>query len=316
MSKEELFVGIDVSKTTLDIAVVPTGEHWSRSNDAKGIRALIKEVEALKPNLIVMEATGGWEKSVAAGLAGASLPMAVVNPRPVRDFAKATGTLAKTDAIDARVIARFAQAIRPEPRPFTTAEAEEMKALISRRDQIMGMLTAENNRLQLAAKPIRKDIQAHISWLKRRLKAVDADLEKRVKESPFWREKDELLQSVKGVGPKTSQNLMIRLPELGALNRREIAALVGVAPFNRDSGTLKGRRSVWGGRANVRCALYMAALSAIRCNPTITAFYQRLTAAGKPFKVAITACMRKLLLILNAIIKNNTPWIDFYAKNT
>lgn len=316
MSKEELFVGIDVSKTTLDIAVVPTGEHWSRSNDAKGIRSLTKEIEALKPNLIVLEATGGWEKSVAAGLAAASLPTAVVNPRPVRDFAKATGTLAKTDAIDARVIARFAQAIRPEPRPLTTAEAEEMKALISRRDQIMGMLTAENNRLQMAAKPIRKDIQAHISWLKRRLTAVDADLEKRVEESPFWRKKDKLLQSVKGVGPKTSQKLMIRLPELGALNRREIAALVGVAPFNRDSGTLKGRRSVWGGRANVRCALYMAALSAIRCNPTITAFYQRLTAAGKPFKVAITACMRKLLLILNAIIKNNTPWIDFYAQNT
>jgi len=302
------FVGIDVSKATLDLCVLPSGEQWSCQNSASGINSLVKRLAALKPALIVLEATGGLQMPVTAALAECQLPVAVVNPRQVRDFAKALGILAKTDAIDARVLARFAEAVRPEARPLRDAQALELEALMARRRQLVEMCTAEKNRLQTAPKPVQKDLKAHITWLEKRLADFNGDIGRLIKSSPLWREKDALLRSVPGVGPILSTTLIGDLPELGALNRHEIAALVGLAPLNRDSGHFRGKRMIWGGRAEVRSVLFMATLSAVRCNPVIRPFYRHLKAAGKPFKVRMTACMRKLLVILNSMAKTNTHW--------
>lgn len=305
---QECYVGIDVSKDTLDIAVRPHNETWKTANEESSIDTLVTVLKERQPTLIVLESTGGLELPLVAALSAAQLPVGVVNPRQVRDFAKATGRLAKTDRIDAAILAWFADAVRPEVRPLKDDQAQELTALIGRRRQLIAMLTAEKNRLRSAPKSIRTDIQKHIQWLEKRLQQINRDLDRAVKDSPVWREHDQILQSTPGVGSVLSITLLADLPELGRMNRRQIAALVGIAPFNRDSGTLRGKRAICGGRANVRAALYMSTLSATRHNPVIRACYQRLTAAGKPFKVAMTACMRKLLTILNAMIKNKTPW--------
>jgi transposase len=304
----EIYVGIDVAKAQLDVAIHPQDEHWQLANDENGSAELAKRLQQLTPELIVLEATGGLEAAVTGVLAAAALPVVVVNPRQVRDFAKAKGILAKTDRVDAQVIAQFADVIRPAVRPLKDAQLQALNALVVRRRQLVEMLTAEKNRLTLAPKTVRRDIKQHIKWLERRLGDVNNDLNQAIKTSPVWREKDELIQSVPGAGPVLSVSLLSDLPELGMLDRRQIAALVGVAPFNRDSGAYRGRRVIWGGRADIRAVLYMSALSAIRCNPVIKTFYQRLVAAGKAHKLALTACMRKLLTILNAIVKNGTPW--------
>lgn len=304
----QIYVGIDVSKAQLDVAIHPQGECWQLANDENSSGELAKRLEKLSPELIVLEATGGLEAAVTGVLAAAALPVVVVNPRQVRDFARAKGILAKTDQVDARVIAQFADVIRPVVRPLKDAQLQELNALVVRRRQLVEMLTAEKNRLAVAPKTVRRDIKQHIKWLERRLGDVNNDLNQAIKTSPVWREKDELIQSVPGAGPVLSVSLLSELPELGALNRRQIAALVGVAPFNRDSGAYRGRRVIWGGRADIRAVLYMSTLSAIRCNPVIRTFYQRLVAAGKEHKLALTACMRKLLTILNAIVKSGTPW--------
>ena len=302
------FVGIDVSKQQLDVAVRPTGRTWTMAHDEAGLGTLVAQLRELAPTLIVLEATGGLEVPVASALAAVGLPTAVVNPRQVRDFARSTGTLAKTDRLDAQILAQFADAVRPEPRPLPDAQAQELSALLLRRRQLVDMLTAEKNRLQAAPQRIRPQIQAHIEWLQRQLAQFDDDLGQLVRSSPLWREKDDLLRSAPGVGPVLATTLLAHLPELGTLTRQQIAALVGVAPLNRDSGTLRGRRTVWGGRAHVRTVLYMSTLVAVRHNPVVAAFYQRLRAAGKAPKVALTACMRKLLTILNAMLKHRTRW--------
>lgn len=250
---------------------------------------------------------------LAGALAEAALPVVVVNPRQGRDFAKATGRLAKTDALDARILAHFAEVVRPAPRPLPDATSQELSALLARRRQLIEMLTAENTRLPRAARPVRQGILSHVKWLERQLGKTDEDLARMIRESPLWREKDDLLTSAPGVGPVMSATLLANLPELGSLDRKQIAALVGVAPLNRDSGTLRGTRTIWGGRAQVRATLYMAALVATRRNPVIHAFSQRLLAAGKAKKVALTACMRKLLTMLNAMLTHRTPWRDNYA---
>lgn len=301
-------VGIDVSKAVLDIARVPVDEHWQVAHDEKGLAALTERLCARYPQLVVLEASGGYERDVILALVAKGLPAVVVNPRQVRDFARATGRLAKTDAIDARILAQFGATLRPPVRALKDEEARLLEAVVTRRRQLIAMLTAERNRLGAAPAPLRRDIKTHIVWLERRLKDHDTEIKRRIEASPLWRVKDDLLRSVPGVGPVVSASLLVGVPELGRLNRREIAALVGVAPFNRDSGTLKGRRCVWGGRAHVRAVLYMATLSGIRSNAVLRAFYVRLRAAGKPAKVALTACMRKLLTILNAILKTSTPW--------
>lgn len=308
MSTSLRFLGIDVSKQRLDVAERPATEPWSCANDPAGLQRLVDRLETAPPTLIVLEATGGYEAACATALALADLPVAIVNPRQVRDFARATGILAKTDRIDAAALALFAERIRPEVRPLPDPLTEELSALVARRRQITEMLLAEKNRLRLASRPVRRGIEKHIQWLERQLHDTDQDLERRVQASPLWRAKDDLLQSVPGIGPTTARTLLAELPELGRLDRREIAALVGVAPFNRDSGTLRGRRVVWGGRATVRRALYMAALTATRFNPLLRAFYLRLRARGKPAKVALVACMRKLLTILNAMLRDQRPW--------
>lgn len=308
MEKEKVYVGIDVAKSSVDIAVHATEQRWSFPNDDYGIRKTVSLLRKLAPALVVMEASGGIELPLTAALALAGLPLAVVNPRQVRDFAKATGKLAKTDTLDAKVMAHFAATIRPMPRPLPDAQAEEFSAMLSRRRQVIEMLTAEKNRLGTASKAVRQGIEAHIKWLEQELSNIDDELRQSIQRSPVWREKDNLLRSVPGVGPVLSTTLLAELPEMGTLNRRQIAALVGVAPLNRDSGTMRGKRTVWGGRAPVRATLYMATLVATRCNPVIRRFYQHLCTAGKAKKVAITACMRKLLVILNAMLKHGTPW--------
>ena len=308
MSKEPLYVGIDVAKDRLDIAVRPTRERWSVSNDDAGITELVNSLQDLRPALVVLEATGGMEIPAVAALGMAILPVAVVNPRQVRDFAKATAKLAKTDAIDAQVLAHFAEAIRPPIRPLPDIATRELKTLLTRRHQVVEMITAEKNRLWSATGLVRTEIQSHIAWLQQHLKRLDSDLGNAVRSSPLWREKENLLRSVPGVGQVVSFTLLAELPELGTLNRRQIAALVGVAPLNRDSGTFRGKRTVWGGRSPVRAALYMATLVATRRNPVIRTFYLRLCAAGKAKKVALAACMRKLLTILNAMLKHRTLW--------
>jgi len=316
MQSTPLFVGIDVSKERLDTALRPSSERWATPNEARGISTLCRRLQPLAPALIVLEATGGLELPVVGALAAAGLPVVVVNPRQVRDFAKATGQLAKTDILDAAVLAHFAEAVRPPVRPLPDAATQALDALLTRRRQLLDMRTAEQNRLGSAPQPVRKEIQAHLTWLDRRLAHLDTELGRTIRESPVWRAQDDLLQSVPGVGPVLARTLLAGVPELGTLNRKQIAALIGVAPLNRDSGTKRGRRSVSGGRASVRAVLYMGALTASRCNPVIQAFYARLRAAGKATKVALTACMHKLLLILNAMVKHQTPWRENLASTS
>jgi transposase len=302
------FMGIDVAKAQLDIAVRPSGERWAVPNNTDGVATLVEQVQALHPTLIVLEATGGLERAATAALATAGLPVVVVNPRQARDLARAIGQLAKTDALDARALAHFADVIRPTPRPLPDAQTQELRALLGRRQQLIVMRTAEQNRLAGTSGRLQTDIEAHITWLNERLATLDDDIETLLRASPLWRENDDLLQSAPGIGPVCARTLLLELPELGTLNRRQIAALVGVAPLNRDSGTLRGRRTIWGGRAHVRTVLYMGTLVATRYNPRIKAFYERLLAAGKVKKVALTACMHKFLTILNAMLKPRTPW--------
>jgi len=302
------FVGIDVAKADLVVAVRPTGERWVVANDEAGVTQLVCRLRRLAPALVVLEATGGYERAAVAALAAVRMAVVVANPRQVRDFARATGQLAKTDAIDADTLALFAERIRPEPRPVPDDAARTLDGLLTRRRQVLDMLGAERNRLTHALPAIRRDITQHIRWLERRLDDVDQDLDRTIRSSPVWRAQENLLRSTPGVGPVVSRTLIGDLPELGALTRKQIAALVGVAPLARDSGTLTGRRLVWGGRAPVRAALYMAALVASRHNPAIQTFYQRLLRAGKPKKLALTACARKLLTILNAMMRTQTPW--------
>ena len=314
MEVTSIFVGIDVSKARLDIAIGPTGERDSVANDKVGIKALVKRLAEIQPTLIVMEATGSMERQVSAALGGAGLPVVVVNPRQVRDFAKATGQLAKTDSIDALVLARFADAVRPAVRPLPDEVTLELRALTSRRRQITEMIVAERNRIANASKAVRKRIDAHIRWLEAELGRADKDLDQSIRHSPIWRENEDLLRSVPSIGPVVSRTLLAELTELGKLNRKQIAALVGIAPLNRDSGTFRGRRGIWGGRATVRAALYMAALVASRRNSVIRTFYKRLRHAGKAPKVALVACMRKLLTILNAMIKHKTRWSETFLQ--
>lgn len=316
MEVTPIFVGIDVSKARLDVSIRPTGKRDSVVNDKVGIKALVKRLEEIRPTLIVMEATGSLERQVSAALGGAGLPVVVVNPRQVRDFAKATGQLAKTDSIDALVLARFAEAVRPAVRPLPDEVTLELRALTSRRRQITEMIVAERNRIANASQAVRKRIDAHIRWLDAELKRADKDLDQSIRQSPIWRENEDLLRSVPSIGPVVSRTLLAELAELGKLNRKQIAALVGIAPLNRDSGTFRGRRGIWGGRATVRAALYMAALVASRRNAVIRAFYKRLRDAGKAPKVALVACMRKLLTILNAMIKHKTRWSEIGLQST
>ena len=310
MEGEARFVGIDVSKAQVDVAVRPTGKRWTLPYDETGIEGLIPQIVDLEPALVLLEATGGLELPLVAALAAAALPVVVVNPRQVRDFAKATGTLAKTDTLDAAVLAHFADAVRPEVRPLRDAETQALNSLTARRHQVMTMLVSEKNRLGSAIGAVSPRIEAHIAWLEQELSDLDKGLRQTLRQSPVWREKDDLLRTVPGVGEQLSLTLLANLPELGTLNRREIAALVGVAPYNRDSGTRRGKRAVWGGRSRVRAVLYMGALVATRHNPAIRDFYQRLLASGKPKKLALVACMRKLLVILNSMLKNSSPWCD------
>ena len=308
MSTGAIYVGIDVAKARLDIAVRPSGDQWTTPHDDAGIARLVSQLQGFSPTLIVLEATGGLELPVTAALAEAGLPVAVVNPRQVRDFAKATGRLAKTDILDAQVLARFAEAVQPTPRPVPDAQAQELTALLGRRRQLIAMSVAERQRLGSALPAVRVGIETHIAWLDQEVADVDSELRRAIRESALWRVKDRLLRSVPGVGPVLATTLIAELPELGSLNRKEIAALVGVAPLNRDSGSLRGRRTIWGGRRRVRTALYMGTLVATRHNPLLRSFYERLCAGGKAKKVVLTACMHKLLTILNAMVKHDAAW--------
>jgi transposase len=299
---------MDVAKAHLDIALRPTGERWAVTNDETGIAALVVRLQAVQPMLMVLEATGGYHRAVVAAPAAAALPLVVVNPRQVRDFAKATGPLAKTDVLDARAVAHFAAAVRPAPRPLPDAQTEELRALLARRRQLIAMRTAEQNRLEHAPRRLRAAIEARIAWLEQRVAALDDDLDTTLRAGPVWRECETLDRSVPGLGPVCARTLVLDLPEVGTLSRQRLAALVGVAPFKRDSGTLRGPRTTWGGRAPVRATLYMSTLVAVRYNPVLGRFDARLRPAGKAAKVALTACMRKLLTILNAMVKHQKPW--------
>lgn len=303
----ELYVGIDVSKERLDGAL-SDGRVLQWTNDEAGHGAICELLHAERPALIVMEATGGLERALATQLSAAGLPVRIVNPRLVRHFAKASGLLAKTDRLDAKVLVRFSQAMRPEPRALASEELQMLQALISRRRQLLEMLMMEKNRLASAHRSVKPSIQRAIRWLEKQLQSTDEDMDQALKQCGVWREKVELLQTVPGIARVISLNLIATLPELGTLNRREISALAGVAPFNRDSGRLQGKRAIYGGRAVTRSALYMAALVGARHNPVLRSFYQRLRAAGKPGKVALVACMRKLLTILNVMIRDGQPW--------
>jgi transposase len=303
-----VFVGIDVSKARLDVGVRPSDERTSVPYDAHGITTLIAQLTQMQPTRIVMEATGGLERLLLRALVDAALPVIVVNPRQVRDFAKATGQLAKTDTLDAQVLAHFAEVIRPTLRMIPDAQTQELAALLARRRQVLAMQGTEQNRLDRAPDRVRKRIEAHLRWLRDELARLDVGLDDLIQQRPVWRAREELLQSVPGIGPVMSRTVLAELPELGLLNRKQIAALVGVAPFSRDSGRLRGHRTIWGGRASVRRALYMAALVATRWNPVIRLFYQHLRAGGKAPKVALVAALRKLLTILNAMVHAGTPW--------
>jgi transposase len=311
---KDLVVGIDISKDRLDIGVVPTSEKWSTTNDVDGLAELSCRLSDLPAKLVVMEATGGLERPVQAVLEQAGLRCAVVNPRQVRDFAKSMGILAKTDSLDALVLASFGAKVEPEARPGKAPDTQELEAILTRRRQLVGILTGEKNRLKQArSASVRNNIQEHIEWIEKCIKDLDKDMRMRIKDMPEWQEKGKIIQSVPGVGPVTMCALLALLPELGRLTRRQIAALVGVAPFNRDSGKLKGQRRIWGGRAALRSVLYMAALAAIQWNSVIKAFYNRLIEAGKKPKVAITACIRKLVIILNSMMRSKTIWQAQYA---
>lgn len=306
---EQIFIGIDVSRDRLDAHVRPSDESFAVARDSEGLAALIERLRAFDPYLVVLEATGGFEVTVAAAVAAAQIPLAVVNPRQIRDFARATGQLAKTDALDAKAIARFAEAVRPQPRPVPDAQARALGELVARRRQVVEMMTAERNRRrQLTSRRLLKSVDRLLAVLQQELSELEQDLDEGIRGTPAWRERDELLRSVPGLGNVVARTLIADLPELGRLDRKQIAALVGVAPLNRDSGKMRGKRTTWGGRAKVRSALYMAALVASRHNPILKAFYQRLLSAGKPKKLALTAVMRKLLTILNAMVRDHIRW--------
>jgi transposase len=310
-----VFVGIDVSKAQLDVAVLPTRETWRVENEPASLKRLGRRLKELAPKLIVMEATGGLEIPVAAVLSRAGLPVVIVNPRQVREFARAVGQLAKNDRIDALTLALFGERVRPEIRPLPDDLAQAFDALLARRRQLVAMIAEEKTRLQQArSREVRSGIQRHIRWLEHEIDDTERGLTDSVRRSPIWRAKDDLLRSAPGVGPITSFTVLADLPELGRLNRRQIASLVGVAPHPADSGTLRGKRVTWGGRAHVRRVLYMAALAACHSNSTFRDFYQRLLKAGKPHKVAIVACMRKLLSVLNAILRDGSPWDPTLAR--
>jgi len=308
-------IGIDVAKATLEVWSEPDGAGWTAANDPVGIGELVGRLRGRAVARIVVEATGGYEYAVVAALSLAGHAVAVVNPRQVRDFAKAIGRLAKTDRLDAQVLAHFGAAIRPEPRALPSAAVRELDAVVTRRRQVLEMLQAERDRHPLARGKVARQIQQHIAWLERQLTGLDDELRRLIEASPVWRAKEDLLRSVPGIGPVTTATLLAALPELGTLSRHQIAALVGVAPFARDSGTLRGTRAIWGGRTSVRCVLYMATLSAVRWNRAISATYHRLLDAGKLPKVALIACERKLLVILNAIVAHGTPWQPDFAQN-
>lgn len=307
-SMSEINVGIDVSKARLDVSVRPSGNKFSVPNDEEGIKALIERLSGQGVARVVLEATGGYEMAAALALSRAGLPVVVANPRQVRDFAKATGRLAKTDGLDADVLAHYAEAIRPPVRVLTDEKREELAALMTRRHQLVEMKTAESNRLEHASRPLQRQIQKHIEYLEKAIEKITLDLDDEIKKSPLYKSKANLLDQVPGVGRITVLMLLIRLPELGQLNRKQIAALVGLAPFCRESGTFKGKRMIWGGRAEIRAVLYMAALTASSHNPPIRDLYRRLLSMGKPKKLALTACARKLLVILNAIVRSQVPW--------
>jgi transposase len=315
MSDVPCFIGIDVAKAQLDIALRPSGERWAVPNETSGVTTRVDQLQARHPTRIVLEATGGLERLVASALATAGLPVVVVNPRQVRDCARATGQLAQTDALDARALAHCADVIRPTPRPLPDAQTQELRALLGRRQQLIGIRTAEQNRLAGTSTRLAKDMTEHLTWINARLATLDNDLETVLRASPLWRDNDDLLQRAPGIGPVCSRTLLLELPALGTLTRQQIAALVGVAPLNGDSGTLRGRRTMWGGRAHVRTVLYMGTLVATRFNPQIKTFYERLLAAGKVKKVALTACMHKFLTILNAMLKHRTPWQPQEVQN-
>jgi transposase len=313
--KTQVFVGLDVSKQHLDVAVRPQNRHFVTPNDDRGIKQLVKRLAALKPQLIVLEASGGYEFLVTAALAEAQLPVALVNPQAVRKFAGATGKLAKTDKIDAQVLAHFAEALRPEPRPLPDQAHQVLKAALQRRQQVVKMIGQEENRLEKTFIPaVRQDIQAHLTWLRLRLKELNRDLDDQIRQSPLWQERDRLLQSFTGIGPVVSRAIIAQMPELGTLPGKKASALTGTAPYNRDSGRFRGKRMIRGGRSYLRRMLYMAAVVASRFNPVIRTFYQRLLSAGKPKKLALTACMRKIVVILNAMVKHNQPWNQFATQ--
>lgn len=303
------FVGIDVSKARLDVAERPSKAQWSESNDERGITTVVERLKRSAPTIVVVEASGGLQAPLVAALAVAQIAVAVVNPRQVRDFARATGKLAKTDALDAAVLAHFAEAVRPEPRGLPDEFSIELEAVLTRRRQVVEMITTETNRLAVCrTKRMRERIKTHLNFLRHELAEIHRDLDEKLRQSPIWRENEDLLRSVPGVGRIVATTLLAELPELGRLNRKQIAALVGVAPLNHDSGQMRGKRRIWGGRPQVRAALYMAALTASKWNPVISRFYDRLLVAGKAKKVALVACMRKLLGILNAMARSRTRW--------
>lgn len=306
--EEGVVIGIDVSKAQLDTAFGVEGEVAGFGNDEQGISRLLDRLNTVRPSLVVMEASGGYETAAATAIAAAGWRLAVVNPRQVREFARATGRLAKNDRIDAVMLSAFGKLIEPRVTRLPDDDAQALQALLVRRQQLVAMRVQEHNRLEHAQAAMRKHIKKHIDWLDQEIGKLDVDLTAGLRKSPVWRAKDELLRSFKGIGRVTSGTLMVALPELGCLDRRTIAALVGLAPFNRDSGKMRGRRSIYGGRARIRTLLYMAAITAIRSNPVIRAFYERLKSRGKPHKVAIVACMRKMLTILNAMVRESTPW--------
>lgn len=302
-------LGVDVSKAWLDVARAADGELSRFSNDPAGFKALVSMAREVESQRITVEASGGYQTRLVAALLEAGLPVIVVNPRQVREYARATGELAKTDRIDARILCAFTLAVQPPLRELKDEQAEALSSLMARRQQLVEMRTAEKNRLALGPRgKVRKNLKAHIEWLDRHLRDTDRELRQLIERTPAWQEKEDLLTSAPGIGETTARMLIAQLPELGRLSHKQIAALVGLAPFNRDSGTLRGQRTTWGGRHHVRCALYMATISAIRANPPIRAFYARLKARGKPSKVAITACMRKLLVVLNAMLRDQAPW--------
>lgn len=306
--KETRYAGIDIAKEYVDVAIVPKKEVRRFSNDHEGMYKLIPWLKRLKVEVAVMEPTGGYEALAAGALTAKKVPVAIVNARQVREYARAAGKLAKTDKIDAIVMAEYAQTMKPEVRKLPDEETREIRGLVSRRRQLVDMITAEKNRLELASEAVADNINEHIEWLKKQIEGIDKDLKRKIADNATWHEKDNLLQSIPGVGKVLSSTMLAELPELGSLNRREIAALAGVAPYNRDSGKMRGKRSIWGGRRMIRKVLYMSTLSSINYNPVIREMYYRLVGKGKAKKSAIVACMRKLLIIMNAIVKTEIPW--------